>query len=154
MHVNFASDHAGYDLKDTLMSRMDEVISLTDPADSCTWDNLGPITNDSVDYPDYAHAMCRRLLDNPEHVGVLICGTGIGMSMVANRYEHVRCAVAPTVEMAAWSRRHNDANVLALGARLIDADAAVAILKAFLDTAYDGGERHDRRIAKINRTTA
>lgn len=146
----FTSDHAGIALIRALMKRIDEVVVLDDPVTSCVMHNFGPISTDSVDYPDYAHLACRYLADKPDHIGVFICGTGIGMSMVANRYHHIRCAVAVTPEMAEWTRKHNDANVLALGTKLVDEDMAVAILKAFVQTPYEGSERHVRRIAKIN----
>lgn len=149
-NIVFTSDHAGYDLLRTLMRRMEEVVTMTDPNDAVHWFNLGPQDRDAVDYPDFAHAACEYLSDKPEHIGVFICGTGIGMAMVANRYPHVRCAVAVTPEMAEWTRKHNDANVLSLGARLVSEDAAVAILRTFLHTAFDG-ERHAKRVAKINR---
>lgn len=147
--IVFASDHAGFDLRNRLMERMSEIIDLDTPTSSFTWQNLGPYYRETVDYPDFAHKLCDHLRQFPDYRGVLICGTGIGMAMVANRYPHVRCAVATSVEMAEMTRRHNDANALAMGARIIDEDTAVAILGAFIHTDYEGG-RHDARLAKIN----
>jgi ribose 5-phosphate isomerase B len=111
--------------------------------------DFGTDTGASVDYPDFAHAVCRAVIDRRAELGILVCGTGIGMSIAANRYAEIRCALAHDVTTARLSRAHNDANVLALGARVIGSEAALDILGAFLSTSYEGG-RHDRRIAKLN----
>lgn len=147
--IAFASDHAGVDLRNALMKRMVEIVDVKKPDDAYVWHNLGPYHHDCVDYPIYANRLCRYLLLYPDRLGVLICGTGIGMSICANRYMHIRCAVATNVQMAEAARRHNDANVLALGARLIDENAALLILQSFLHTPYEGG-RHDTRVAMMN----
>jgi ribose 5-phosphate isomerase B len=145
MTLVFASDHAGRELRWELINHMRPVgVDIID---------LGTHTTESVDYPDYAHRLCDELVRNPKYMGVLICGTGIGMSIAANRHPHIRCAVATSPEMARWAREHNDANVLALGARVIDAPMARLILDTFLVACYEAGtpitERHDRRLAKL-----
>lgn len=103
----------------------------------------------SVDYPDFAHAVCKAVIEKQAEFGILVCGTGIGMSIAANRYMEIRCGLAHDVTTARLTRAHNDANVLALGARIIGEEVALDILGAFLSTPYEGG-RHDRRIAKLN----
>lgn len=140
MMVYLAADHAGVGLKDTLIQY------LTQQNIPCT--DLGPNSTDAVDYPDYAHMLCHAIAGTEDY-GVLICGTGIGMSIVANRQTDVRCAVAVNTEMAYFARRHNNANVLALGARLMDAECAQHILGTFLSTPFEGG-RHAARLAKID----
>jgi len=140
-HVLIASDHAGVLLKAEVITHLH--------AHNYECCDLGTHTADSVDYPDFAHALCDILGRNPGSVGILICGTGIGMSIVANRYSDVRCAVAVTPEMASMARQHNDANIVALGARLIDTDTAISIVDAFLGTKFEGG-RHDARLQKID----
>jgi ribose 5-phosphate isomerase B len=112
--------------------------------------DLGTDSGDSTDYPDYAHPLARRVSDGEARRGVLLCGTGLGMSYVANRYPGVRAGVAWSPEVAALARRHNDANVLVLPARFVTADEAEAILRAFLETGFEGG-RHERRVEKIER---
>ena len=140
MMVYLAADHAGVTLKDAL------ILHLQQQQIPCT--DLGTNTTDAVDYPDYAHRLCNTIAGT-ENRGVLICGTGIGMSIVANRLTDIRCAVALNPEMAYFARRHNNANVLALGARLIDAECAQDILDTFLSTEFEGG-RHEARLAKID----
>jgi ribose 5-phosphate isomerase B len=113
-------------------------------------EDLGPASDASTDYADYAHPLAERVSSGDAERGVLLCGTGLGMSYTANRYPHVRAAVAWTPEVAALAREHNDANVLVLPARFVGTEEGKAILKAWLDTPFAGG-RHARRIAKIER---
>jgi ribose 5-phosphate isomerase B len=103
----------------------------------------------SVDYPDFAQAVCQSITDKKADLGILVCGTGNGMAIAANRHPQIRCGLAHDVTTARLTRAHNDANVLALGARIIGEEVARDILGAFLSTPYEGG-RHDRRIAKLN----
>lgn len=103
----------------------------------------------SVDYPDFAQAVCQAVIEQRAELGILVCGTGIGMSIAANRYPAIRCGLAHDVTTARLTRAHNDANVLALGARIVGEEVALDILGAFLSTPYEGG-RHDRRIAKLD----
>jgi ribose 5-phosphate isomerase B len=140
--ILIASDHAGFDLKETLEA---ELRSL-----GYEVDDLGPTSDSSTDYADYAHPLAARVSSGEAERGVLLCGTGLGMSYTANRYPHVRAAVAWTPEIAALAREHNDANVLVLPARFVGTEEGKAILKAWLDTPFAGG-RHARRIAKIER---
>jgi len=138
--VAIASDHAGFALKQALKDELARggfgVLDLgTD----------GPA---SVDYPDFADKLAAALKDGKAKRGVLICGTGIGIAIAANRHRHVRAGVCHDATAARLTRQHNDANVLALGARLIGEETAKDCLRAFLSTAYEGG-RHDRRLAKL-----
>jgi ribose 5-phosphate isomerase B len=140
--VLIASDHAGFELKEALEA---ELRSL-----GYEVDDLGPASDASIDYADFAHPLAARVSSGEAERGVLLCGTGLGMSYTANRYPHVRAAVAWTPEIAALAREHNDANVLVLPARFVGTEEGKAILKAWLDTPFAGG-RHARRIAKIER---
>jgi len=136
-----AADHAGYALKSKLLKELEtrgyRVL------------DLGTHSSDSVDYPDYAQAMARAIESGEVRRGVLICGTGIGIAIAANRHRAVRAAVCHDVSSARLARRHNDANVLALGARLTGDEVAKDCLAAFLETEFEGG-RHARRVAKMS----
>ena len=140
--ILIASDHAGVALKATLAAELKSL--------GYDVDDLGPADESSVDYADYAHPLARRISEGTADRGILMCGTGLGMSYTANRYPRVRAAVAWTPEIAALAREHNDANVLVLPARFVGAEEGRAILKAWLDTAFAGG-RHARRVKKIER---
>ncbi len=141
--VALGADHAGYALKATLAAALAEwghaVID-------CGTDGTA-----SVDYPDFAHAVCRAVLEGRARFGVLVCGTGIGMSMTANRHPGIRCALIHDVTGARLTRAHNDANVIAFGARTTGVEPALDALKTFLSTPFEGG-RHERRVAKIELT--
>lgn len=138
--VAIANDHAGVALKQALLP----VIA----ACGFTAHDLGTGTTDSVDYPDYGAAVARFVSGGQAQFGVAICGSGIGISIAANRIAGARAALCFTPEIATLARQHNDANILALGARLISEDDAAAVLKTFLTTAYEGG-RHAARVAKL-----
>jgi ribose 5-phosphate isomerase B len=138
--ILIASDHAGFDLKEKLEAELKAL--------GYDVEDLGPSTDASIDYADYAHPLAERVSSGANARGVLLCGTGLGMSYAANRHPHVRAAVAWTPEIAALAREHNDANVLVLPARFVGEEEGRAILKAWLDTPFAGG-RHARRIAKI-----
>ena len=140
--VLIASDHAGFALKAALEQELRAL--------GYDVDDLGPSSDASTDYADYAHPLADRVSKGEAERGVLLCGTGLGMSYTANRYPHVRAAVAWTPEVAALAREHNDANVLVLPARFVGTEEGKAILRAWLDTPFAGG-RHARRIAKIER---
>jgi ribose 5-phosphate isomerase B len=137
-----ASDHAGFALKGqierALQARGFEV------------GDLGTDSPAPTDYADYAHPVAERVSSGEVERGVLLCGTGLGMSYTANRYPHVRAAVAWSPEVATLARRHNDANVLVLPARFVSEAAALQILDAWLETPFEGG-RHERRVEKIER---
>ncbi|MFO0557173.1 MAG: ribose 5-phosphate isomerase B [Polyangiales bacterium] len=136
-----ANDHAGLPLKnvalDAIRALGHEVI------------DLGTNTTDSVDYPDFAHALAAKIAAGEAEKGVLICGSGIGVSIAANRHKGVRAALCSEPLSAALSRQHNDANVLCMGARLVGPAVAEAMIKAFDATAYEGG-RHQRRVDKLD----
>jgi ribose 5-phosphate isomerase B len=140
--ILIASDHAGFELKETLEAELRAL--------GYAVDDLGPTSDASTDYADYAHPLARQISEGAAERGILLCGTGLGMSYTANRYPHVRAAVAWTPEIAALAREHNDANVLVLPARFVGEAEGKAILKAWLDTPFAGG-RHARRVAKIER---
>lgn len=144
MRIYIGSDHAGYQLKETLQVYLSE--KGNDVVD------LGCFTEDSVDYPDIAHEVSDKVVENPGSFGVLICGTGIGMSMAANVVPGARAALCTSPEMAEMARKHNNANVLCLGARLFEDDSAKEISDKFLGTLFeDNEERHSRRVNKIER---
>ncbi|MCH8861694.1 MAG: ribose 5-phosphate isomerase B [Proteobacteria bacterium] len=138
--IAIASDHAGFELKsaikDALIERGFEVL------------DLGTGNGDSVDYPDFGHAMGAAIDAGEAPRGVIVCGSGIGISIAANRHKGVRAALCTSGLMARLARQHNDANVLALGARIIGFETAMDCLNAFLDTDFEGG-RHARRAEKI-----
>ena len=138
--IPIASDHAGFELK--------EKIKLQLTALGFDVQDLGTHSPDATDYADYAHPLAAEVERGEVRRGVLLCGTGLGMSYAANRHPHVRAAVAWTPEIAELARRHNDANVLVLPARFLSDDDSTAILKAWLDTPFEGG-RHERRVGKI-----
>jgi ribose 5-phosphate isomerase B len=138
--IVIASDHAGVELKDVLKIEAQALgFEITD---------LGTNHSASVDYPDYAQALCEWLKNHADAKGVLICGSGIGMSISANRHSHIRAALCNDGLSATLTRKHNDANVLCLGARLIGVDVAKETFKQFLTTPFDGG-RHQKRIDKL-----
>jgi ribose 5-phosphate isomerase B len=141
MRIAIGADHAGAVLKEQLKRRLDERgIPYTD---------FGTDTTESVDYPDFAVKVARAVASGSFDRGVLVCGTGVGMAIAANKVPGIRAAPIVDERSAVLSREHNDANVLALGARVTDADRAVHLLDLFLDTAFSGG-RHQRRIDKIS----
>lgn len=140
--VYVGADHAGFELKQRLVEELKRLGY--DPVD------VGPKTLDpGDDFPDYAKPVAQAVSDGKAPLGVLTCGTGLGMSYVANRYPHVRAAVVWNKDVAELSRRHNDANILVLPARCISDDDSLAILRAWLKTPFEGG-RHQRRVEKID----
>jgi ribose 5-phosphate isomerase B len=143
-HILIASDHAGFELKEKLEAQLREM--------GYEVDDLGTESEDSTDYADFAHPLAQRVSDGTARRGVLLCGTGLGMSYVANRYPRVRAAVAWSPEIAALARQHNDANVLVLPARFLSEEDGMRILRTWLDTEFEGG-RHSRRVDKIERGT-
>jgi ribose 5-phosphate isomerase B len=138
--ILIASDHAGFELKEKLEHALKEL--------GYDVDDLGTDSAESTDYADYAHPLAREVSEGRAERGVLLCGTGLGMSYTANRYPHVRAAVAWNPEIARLAREHNDANVLVLPARFVSDSEAAAILATWLDTPFEGG-RHARRVEKI-----
>jgi ribose 5-phosphate isomerase B len=140
--IAVASDHAGFDLKELLKRDLQE-------AGYAVLD-LGTNSTASVDYPDYGRAMGEAIAVGKAEKGVLVCGSGIGISIAANRNPKVRAALVHDVTSARLSREHNDANVIAFGQRLIGVEAAREALKVFLKTPFEGG-RHEGRVAKLSR---
>ena len=139
-----ASDHAGFQTKNKLKERFS----------SLQWVDLGCNSDSSVDYPDFADKLALEIKETaPKSRGVLICGSGQGMAMRANKYSHIRAALCWNEEVAILSREHNDANILCLGARLTPPDLCEKILQAFLDTKFIGN-RHSQRVDKLNRRTS
>jgi len=139
--VAVAADHGGYELKSVLLPELRALgFDVLD---------LGTNSPESVDYPDFAEKVAAAIETGKARFGVLICGTGIGMSIAANRHRKVRAALCHDVTTARLARQHNDANVLTLGGRLIGTEAAKDCLKTFLSTSFEGG-RHARRVAKFS----
>ena len=140
--VAVAADHGGYDLKCALIPALKalgfEVL------------DLGTNGPDSVDYPNFANAVAAAIETGKAQRGVLICGTGIGMTIAANRHRHIRCGLAHDVTTARLARQHNDANVLALGGRIVGAEVAKDCVNVFFTTAFEGGGRHARRVALLS----
>ena len=137
--IFLSSDHAGFELKKTVK---DYLIK-----NNIEFEDLGCASLDPVDYPDYAKILSKKLINNKSK-GIIFCGTGIGISMAANRFPHIRAALCTSVEMASKSRKHNDANVLALGGRILEDKLALEIVQKFLFTDFEAG-RHSLRVDKI-----
>lgn len=136
-----ASDHAGTNLKQKIIQLLKKK--------KLTILDLGTNTDESVDYPDYAHKMVEEIIEETVPKGILICGTGIGMSIAANRSSSIRAALCITEYMAERARMHNDANILVLGSKLTPDELSLKMVEKFLETKFEGG-RHSRRLAKIN----
>lgn len=138
MRIVIASDHGGYEYKQKFIAHLTAKHEIID---------LGPHDDASVDYPDYAHKLCTYIPKDAD-MGILLCGTGIGMSIVANRYNNIRAALCKDEESACLARQHNDANVLCIGARNTDLYRAIVTLDSFLESEFEGG-RHSNRVAKF-----
>lgn len=136
-----ASDHAGLRLKDFIISYMQKK--------ELEFSDLGVYDDASVDYPDMANLLCKEVLKDNKNRGILVCGSGIGMSIAANRHSGIRAALCTDSYMASMARRHNDANVLCLGERLLGYGVAQHILDIFLNESFDGG-RHFGRVQKLS----
>lgn len=135
MNVFLGCDHAGFDGKTTLKKWLEKNHSVTD---------LGPFNDDRCNYPDYAKAVCQKVVNQSDSIGILICGSGIGMSMAANRYKGIRAALCRSSEDALLSRQHNNANVLCLGARINSSEELQNICQSFFDGKFEGGRHTDR----------
>lgn len=138
--ILIASDHAGLELKSIISDYLKKV----------GYDvfDYGCFENESVDYPDYAKKVCQKMEKKTNVLGILICGTGIGMSVSANRFKHIRAALCVNPDMARLAREHNDANILILGARIINEAIAISCLDEFIKSEFKGG-RHQDRLNKI-----
>lgn len=140
--IALGCDHGGYDL-------MQEVIAYLDK-NGLEYKNFGcDNAKDAADYPDYAKVVAESILSGECDKGILICGTGIGISITANRYKGIRAALCTDCFCAEATRQHNDANILAMGGRVVGPGLAIKIVDTFLNTPFSGAERHARRIAKI-----
>ncbi len=138
--VFIASDHGGFEAKEFAKTCLEKLnLKVVD---------LGTNSMESVDYPDFANALASNLKEEPDAFGILVCGTGIGISIAANRHSHVRCALCHDVSGARLAREHNDANVLAFGGRTTGKLIIEQMIEAFFATEFEGG-RHERRIAKL-----
>ena len=140
MKIALASDHAGYDEKEKLKPLLREL--------GIEFEDLGTVSEDSVDYPDYAVKVARQVANNEADQGLLVCGSGTGMAIAANKIPGIRAAVAWSEETARLARQHNDANVLTIGARTTPVEEIPKIVRAFFSTPFDGG-RHTGRVEKL-----
>lgn len=139
MKIAIASDHAGFELKEEIKKLFGQY----------EWLDLGTDSPDSVDYPDFGHALGKAIANGDAERGVAVCGSGIGISIAANRHMGARAALCTSAEMARLSREHNDANILALGSRIIDTDTAMDCVDTFMNTPFEGG-RHEGRVKKLD----
>ena len=142
MNILISNDHAGTELKKEIVEHI--------KGKGDTVKNYGVDTGESVDYPDFIHPLAIEISKNSEQKGIIICGSGNGVSMVANKYNGVRAAICWNKELASLSRQHNNANILSLPARFLSSKEAIEIVDVFLTTAFEGG-RHERRVNKINK---
>ncbi len=144
MKISIANDHAGLNLKNIILNFLNKKnFSIID---------LGVNNDKSVDYPDYAYSMAQIFKNESINFGILICGTGIGISIAANRFKHIRAALCHDVDTTKLARQHNNANIIVLGGRIINPDLALRCVEIFINTEYEGG-RHDTRINKLDNPT-
>ena len=137
--IFIASDHAGYNLKKFIVSKLSKEKKFLD---------LGPDSKDSVDYPDYAKKLSKKVALYKGSFGILVCGSGMGMAITANKTKNIRAALCYSINNTKLSRLHNNANIITLGARLINKNKAFNLIRVFLKTKFEGG-RHLRRVKKI-----
>ena len=137
--IFIASDHAGYNLKNSIFSKFSKKNNIID---------LGPNSKDSVDYPDFAKKLSKNVASCNGSFGILVCGSGMGMAIAANKTKNIRAALCYSKKNTKLSRLHNNANIITLGERLIDKNKAFSLIKIFLSTKFEGG-RHLRRVKKI-----
>jgi len=140
MKIAIGNDHAGTDYKNTVVKYLESKGHVVT--------NFGTNANDSVDYPDFVHPVAEAVSNNSADLGILICGSGNGVSMTANKHQKVRAALCWTKEIAALARQHNDANIISIPARFTSEPQAVAMVETFLNTPFEGG-RHQGRVDKI-----
>lgn len=169
MEILLASDHAGFECKNNIYSwllnnkkidlgfkaslyekTLHNMYNVNNKFSDFTVRDLGCKGTNSVDYPDFANKVCAEMLGNVQHIGILVCGTGIGMCMAANKFYHIRAALCHNVHTASMTRKHNNANVLCLGSRTLESDQIIPIVKTFLTTEFEEG-RHHQRIDKFSR---
>jgi len=138
--IFISSDHAGFKLKEEIKSHLLKK--------KLSFQDLGPFNDVRVDYPDYAHKVARKVKVNKSNVGILVCGSGMGMNIAANRHKNIRAAQCFNLKSTKLSRLHNDANIITLGSRLLTKKLAINCVNTFLNTKFEGG-RHSKRIKKI-----
>ena len=138
--IFISSDHAGFKLKETIKDYLRN--------NKVKFEDLGPKDDSSVDYPDYAHKVARKVKSRKSNVGILVCGSGTGMNIAANKHKNIRAAQCFNLKSTKLSRLHNDANIITLGSRLVTKKNALKFISVFLNTKFDGG-RHLRRVKKI-----
>ena len=141
MKYFIGTDHAGFEVKPFVIEYLQKK--------GIEVEDLGCYSKESVDYPDFAHKVAKAVLENPGSMGILICGSGIGMSLAANKHKGIRAALCHDYYTAAMARRHNDANILCFGARIVGKGEIESILEAWLTHEFEGG-RHQRRVEKID----
>jgi ribose 5-phosphate isomerase B len=138
--IFISSDHAGYNLKEQIKERF---------KNKYTFQDMGTHNSQiSVDYPNFAHKLCRKIGNSSKNIGILVCGSGMGMSMAANKHKNIRAAVCYSVKNTKLSRLHNNANIITLGSRLTKKNTAFKCIEVFMNTKFEGG-RHKRRVKKI-----
>ena len=138
--IFISSDHAGYKLKELIKNYLDQK--------KISYIDLGPDNSSKVDYPDYAHKVAKKVKTNKNHIGILVCGSGMGMNIVANKHKNIRAAQCFNLKSTKLSRLHNDANIITLGSRLLSKNNVLKFVGVFLSTKFEGG-RHSKRIRKI-----
>ena len=138
--IFISSDHAGFKLKEYIKSFLKKK--------KYSFIDLGPDNDNRVDYPDYAHSVSKKVKINKNYIGILVCGSGMGMNIAANRHKNIRAALCYNVKSTKLSRLHNDANIITLGSRLLSKKNALTCVSVFLKTKFEGG-RHLKRIKKI-----
>ena len=138
--IFIASDHAGYNLKKAIIKKYSKKLKIMDMGTNNS--------KKSVNYPEYAHKVCSKVLKKKSNIGVLVCGSGMGMAMSANKHKKIRAALCYSVKNAKLSRLHNDANIITLGSRLTSKNIAFSCLNAFFNTKFEGG-RHKKRVKSI-----
>ena len=143
MNILISNDHAGVELKKEVVSFLEKKGYVVE--------NMGDNTGQSVDYPDVIHPLAKAISKSTKKKGIIMCGTGNGVSMVANKYKGVRAGLCWSKEIAELIRKHNDANVLSLPARFISTNEALEIVEVFIETDFEDGGRHERRVEKIDK---
>ena len=138
--IFIASDHAGFNLKKSIKIYLDK--------NKIKYFDLGPKQNSKVDYPDYAHKVAKKVKSTKSNIGILVCGSGTGMNIAANKHKNIRAAQCFNLKSTQLSRLHNDANIITLGSRLLTKKNALKFISVFLNTKFEGG-RHKKRIKKI-----
>ena len=138
--IFISSDHAGFKLKENIKMYLDKK--------NYKYFDLGPENSNSVDYPDFAHKVAKKVKLNKNHIGILVCGSGTGMNIAANKHKNIRAAQCFNLKSTKLSRLHNDANIITLGSRLLTKKNAISYVSIFLNTKFEGG-RHKKRVRKI-----